>query len=254
MGSDEFYDRLAADYGTMTGRGDSVGSLRAVLEALTAQRGIRSAVDAGCGTGHHAVALALLGVRVLGVDSSAEMIRLARDLAAKHAVDARFERGDLRHLHEVAGGGWDCVLCLGNTIPHLTTKEELRKAFESFAATVRPGGWVIVQMLNYPLFLDRRERIVAISREGDHEFVRFYDYLPDRVRFNVLCIRWKGSGAEHELLSTDLKPYRPQEVAETLQAAKLDLVGLSADLSGSPFGAESSRNVVIFARRGGDSV
>jgi SAM-dependent methyltransferase len=68
-------------------------------------------LDAGCGPGLYAVALAGLGHRVTGVDVSAPALRHARGLVrdAKPSGSARFVRADLRDV-ELAPESFDAAL------------------------------------------------------------------------------------------------------------------------------------------------
>ncbi len=68
-------------------------------------------LDAGCGPGLYAVALARLGHHVTGVDVSAPALRHARGLVreAKPSGTARFVRADLRDV-ELVPGSFDAAL------------------------------------------------------------------------------------------------------------------------------------------------
>ena len=105
--------------------------VRRILDDLPA--GV--AVDAACGTGRHSLYLAAQGHRVIGVDSSPDMLAVAR---AK-LPDGDFRAGD---LHDLPVGDADadlvvCTLAL-NHVP------DLAPIFVEFARVLRPGGHVVV--------------------------------------------------------------------------------------------------------------
>ena len=58
-------------------------------------------LDAGCGTGEHALLAASLGLRVLGVDLAATAVSLARTKAVERGVDAEFALADAFELHRL---------------------------------------------------------------------------------------------------------------------------------------------------------
>ncbi|GLY31053.1 class I SAM-dependent methyltransferase [Kineosporia sp. NBRC 101731] len=92
-------------------------------------------LDAACGTGRHTAALAARGHRVIGVDSSPQM--LAR--ATERVPQARFHQGDLHHL-PLPDDAVDLVVC-ALALAHLP---ELGPAFAEFARVLRPGGHLVV--------------------------------------------------------------------------------------------------------------
>ena len=71
-------------------------------------------LDLGCGAGNQATYLAGMGFSVIGVDSSAEAIRLARENAKKKGVSCRFVMadvlGDLREIPETFDFAYDWQL------------------------------------------------------------------------------------------------------------------------------------------------
>lgn len=76
------------------------GSRRTILPFLmrhvSKQQG--AVLDAGCGDGYASCKLAQHGYSVEGIDIAEEMIRLARERAAKQGVAVRFRTADISHL------------------------------------------------------------------------------------------------------------------------------------------------------------
>jgi SAM-dependent methyltransferase len=71
----------------------------------------RSVLDVGTGTGRAAIALALRGASVTGVDASAEMLAVAERRAAAAGVAVTFANGDAHGL-AFADRSFDAVICL----------------------------------------------------------------------------------------------------------------------------------------------
>jgi len=93
------------------------------------------ALDAGCGTGRHAEHLASLGYRVIGVDTSPEMLARARE----KVPDGEFHEADLCDL-PLADDAVDLVLCA----LALTHVQDLGRAFTELVRVLRPGGHLVV--------------------------------------------------------------------------------------------------------------
>lgn len=93
------------------------------------------ALDAACGTGRYSEYLAAQGHRVIGVDSSPDMLAHAR----ARVPGARFLLGDLHRL-PLAAGEVDVVVC-ALALTHLA---DLRPALAEFARVLRPGGHLVI--------------------------------------------------------------------------------------------------------------
>lgn len=93
------------------------------------------ALDAACGTGRLAEYLSVLGHRVIGVDSSPDML----DRARERVPHAEFRQGDLHQL-PVPDDHFDVVVC-GLALVHL---RDLKPVFAEFARVLRPGGHLVI--------------------------------------------------------------------------------------------------------------
>ena len=248
------YDDFSADYDRFV---DWPGRLAAELpfierklEALAARR----VLDAACGTGMHALALAQRGYAAVGADLSVGMIEQARDNAASVGIDARFEVAGFGELSDRVGTGFDAVLCLGNSLPHLLTAADLASALADFAACLRPGGLLLVQNRNFDAVLDRRERWMEPQsrQEGEIEwvFLRFYDFEPDgALTFNMVTLRRAGAGAwKQHVTATRLWPMQESALTASLDTAGFEEIVCWGDLQGTPFEPNRSPNLVVEAR------
>lgn len=208
-----FYDPIASRYDQITGSARRGPSAKALARTLVRKYKLASAVDVACGTGLYALALARLGLRVVGSDVSRAMLAQARRSACREGLDVQWVLSPMQELAGHVAGEFDAVLCMGNSIPHLLEQADLEAALRGFRRLVRPGGAVVIQLLNYSRLLGRGERIVGIERQGEAEYVRFYDFLDGRVRFNILEIK----GGRHRLHSTLLRAYTREELSRALK-------------------------------------
>ncbi|BCJ46957.1 hypothetical protein GCM10010168_35230 [Actinoplanes ianthinogenes] len=126
------------------------------------------AVDVACGTGRHTAYLASLGHRVTGVDSSPEMLALAR---AK-VPQAEFHQADLHDL-PLPGDHADLVTC-ALALAHLP---DLKAPFAEFARILRPGGHLLVTDIHHELAaLSAPVRVR--SGDGEPGLIRTYRHRP----------------------------------------------------------------------------
>ncbi|MFB3903507.1 MAG: class I SAM-dependent methyltransferase [Acidobacteriota bacterium] len=247
--AEDFYETLAPDYDSMTRFRPRLPGEEKTLRRWRERYPFDSALDAACGTGLHAVALARMNVDVTAADPSAAMLEQARQHAREEGVAPEFVKASFSELPARLANRFQAVLVLGNSLPHVLTPDDLTASLAGLAGVLHARGTLIVQLLNYEQILASRDRIVGINRDQEKYFVRFYDFLEELLRFNVLVIATQGAKISHQLTSTLLRPYRLSELAPAFEAAGLRIVDVFGDMSFSAFDGASSPNLVLAAAR-----
>ena len=125
---------------------------RALLDALGARlRGTRW-LDAGCGEGRVARALARRGAAVLGVDVASPLVaaarRAARTLPAAARARLTFETADLAARGLIAARSLDGVVC-ALALMHVAKPAP---ALRAWARALKPGGRLVL-LLPHPCFM-----------------------------------------------------------------------------------------------------
>lgn len=100
------------------------------------------ALDAACGTGRYTDYLAKQGHRVIGVDSSPDMLAHAR----ARVPNAELRQGDLRQL-PLPDDHVDVVVC-ALALTHLP---DVGPALTEFARVLRPGGHLVITDVHHEL-------------------------------------------------------------------------------------------------------
>jgi 2-polyprenyl-3-methyl-5-hydroxy-6-metoxy-1,4-benzoquinol methylase/predicted kinase len=98
-------------------------------------------LDAGCGTGDNALAVAALGFEVWGVDVAPTAVEIARRKAADRALPVTFDVEDALHLHRL-GQCFDTVLDSG--LFHTFDDDERRRYVASLGTVMALDGTVHV--------------------------------------------------------------------------------------------------------------
>lgn len=140
----------------------------AIVRPLLDQMPAGRALDAACGTGRHAAYLALSGHEVVGVDSSDEMLSVARERVA----GSRFHRASIERL-PFPDEQFDLVVC-SLALTHLP---RLDQAIAELARVVRPGGRMVLSDIHPTcvIVLDGQARFR--SPDGNWGFVRNHVHL-----------------------------------------------------------------------------
>jgi glycine/sarcosine N-methyltransferase len=254
----EMYDSLSKDYDYFVNWPERLAYELPFIEAqLGSSLGDTPPVkvlDAACGTGMHTIALAQRGYAAAGADLSAGMIERAIANAAAAGVQAIFHVAGFKAL-ACRFAGYDALLCLGNSLPHVLDLGELKKTLADFAACLRPGGLLLVQQRNFDAVLAQRARWMKSERAvrlGEQEwlFVRFYDFDSDGLlTFNIITLRRTGqTDWQQKVDSTRLYPLRRDELMAALEATGFEQIVCYGSMSVEPFDPHSSGNLVVTAR------
>ena len=211
-------------------------------------------LDAACGTGQHATALAKKGLRVSGADLSAPMIELAEKHAAAAGVELDLRTVGFGGLAPAFGiSAFDAVLCLGNSLPHVLHPSDLQAALIDFAACLRPGGLLLIQNRNFDSVMKNQQRWIEPQSYRDEKeeylFQRFYDFEANGlIRFNIVTLKrplggeWTSSTA-----STFLTPQLSTDLHQLLDRSGFTEIETFGSMAGEPFDPASSGNFIAAA-------
>ena len=231
-----FYDELAKVYDELTGQASRAQAVRQFCDRLVETYRPAAVLDAACGTGSYARALAHRDVQVTGADLSEAQLAQARELAQNEGLSIDWVQSAFVDLPERVSGPFDLALCMGNSLVHVMDAQGLVAALDSFGRVLRPGGTLFTTNLNYAKICSQGERIVGVDRAGDRQFVRFYDFhSSEKIAFNVLRIDWQGQAAQTRLYSTELRPWQGDQLSAGLREAGFTDVQSFGGLDFSPF-------------------
>ena len=94
-------------------------------------------LDAGCGTGEHALLAAANGATAYGVDLSQVAIERARRKAAERGLDARFDAADVLTM-PLSDAGFDVVIDSG--LFHVFDDDDRTRYVDRLHTALRPSG------------------------------------------------------------------------------------------------------------------
>ena len=200
------------------------------------------AVDLGSATGAHAFALAERGWEVTGIEFSAELFAISRNKQAKNGSTARFLQADMRDLGRHFGvESTDLVLCLGNTLPHLSGLPEIRNFLVAARQILRHGGRIILQLVNF----DRAGAgfVFPVITGTNFRFERSYEGLPEGgIAFDTRLSFDDGPAFADR---TALFPLTPARLESALTDADFSIESRCAGWDGGDFDPASSAYLII---------
>ncbi|MBZ5570900.1 MAG: class I SAM-dependent methyltransferase [Acidobacteriia bacterium] len=152
------------------------------LRALVGKANLRagcSVLDVGCGQGFFSQLIADLGFKPLGIDLSAEGIRLAEEDYGSTA--ARFEVGEALSLDHK--GEFDCVFARGLSLYNCKNLEQTHEVTKALLEYLRPGG---VMIFAYGTILCPRKRSESWMHHSLSDARKYFSSYPGaKVYFSL---------------------------------------------------------------------
>ncbi|MGH8201860.1 MAG: class I SAM-dependent methyltransferase [Steroidobacteraceae bacterium] len=137
------------------------------------------AVDLGAGFGMHAIPLARIGYAVAAIDSSAVLLSQLRQL--DEGLNIRVIESDLldfaRHLDAAPA----LILCMGDTLTHLSSKGEVELLCSRAADFLAPGGRFLTTFRDYTRPAQGDARFISVRSDADRIHTCFLEEEPHRM-------------------------------------------------------------------------
>ncbi len=231
----EYYPLFYRDWATQLER-EGLG-----LRAIFRNKGVSRVLDASCGAGTQAIALAQLGFDVVAADPSSGMLRKAQEIAKQYELRGKldFHCADFMRLPEVVQGPFDAIVSKGNALPHLLTDEEIELALHTFYDLLRPGGVLVIGMRDFGPFMETRPRFIpsfAHTLEDSSEFITFdiweWEEGPPVIATQNLYIV-QGKGEDYQTIKRQVvfRPLSTDEVKVVLLEAGFEEITDQPDRS-----------------------
>ena len=120
-------------------------------------------LDAGCGTGRYARELARRGYIVQGIDSSEELIDVARRSIGEAPGAVSFAVGDIQ---QQPAGRYDAILCRG--VLNDVVEDDVREGvLKTFGWALRPSGVLILDVREWEASALRKDREPIFRKSVD---------------------------------------------------------------------------------------
>jgi SAM-dependent methyltransferase len=143
-----------------------------------------SILDAPCGHGRIANALASDGFSVTGIDATPLFLDRARSDARTLGVEVDYALGDLRALP--VSGPYDAAVCWFTSFGYFDDVDN-RRTLEEFARVLRPGAKLLIETLHHDGFVRGFTSAPAatVTERGDDTMIDVSSFDPIRGRIET---------------------------------------------------------------------
>ena len=190
-------------------------------------------LDVACGAGRHARAFEAAGARCTGVDLSATLLRVARQITGAPLV-----RADMRQL-PIRPRAMDLTVNLFTSFGYFERDAEHTAALQEMVSTVRAGGWFVIDFLN-PAAVRRQlvpEETVALPGLT----VQISRSVSPDGRYVCKTIRTPSGKRFRERV----RLFEPADMASMLEDGGVTVRHQLGDYDAAPLGVDAPRTILI---------
>lgn len=188
-------------------------------------------------------------------DIDDEMVAAALNKAARAGVLLSVIKCDMLELSGCIPGGFGLLYCIGNSLVHLGSKNEILKALHEMWNLLDSGGVIALQIINYDRIFKHNISSLPTLENDDIGmlFERKYelDASSGLINFNtVLTVKNNTTAPEQEIYanSIPLLPLKSGELRQLMIDAGFENIFFSGDFSGNEYNDESYLLVVLASK------
>jgi SAM-dependent methyltransferase len=182
--------------------------------------GGEKALDLGAGFGMHAIPLARLGYSVTAIDSSPLLLAQLQRLS--DGLNVRTIESDLLDFPAHFEAPASLILCMGDTLTHLSSTEDLQRLLSNICAALAPGGRFIATFRDYSRSPRGDDRFIPVRSDADRIHTCFLEEQADRMIVYDIVHERQG-----QTWTTLVGHYSKLRIAPDMLVRMLEQLGLS---------------------------
>lgn len=199
-------------------------------------------LDIGCGTGTMLSAFSDRFKHLCGLDSDPALLAIAaKKLLPGEGKKVDLLEGDMINLFSLFHDEeFSFITCLGNTIPHLRSPDNMLQFFKSVRELLGLDACFVFQVIGYDRILDSHERGLPTIERGDISFERYYSEPKQNGMIDFDTILTDPENDVEIRNSIELFPVRQKQIDDFLSSAGFTNRCYFGDFLGAPWTPESS--------------
>ncbi|MBM9589865.1 class I SAM-dependent methyltransferase [Leptospira sp. 201903075] len=150
-------------------------------KSLGAQ-GKEVAIDLGAGNGIQSLALSKLGYEVISIDFNKQLLSELKENAKTLSHPIEIIEDDILSVAKFQHKGPTLLLCMGDTITHLSSKEEIKEFLKSCYECLNPNGKLLLSFRDYSQNLEGDSRFIPVMSDDTKIHTCILEYEENRIR------------------------------------------------------------------------
>lgn len=199
-----------------------------------------SVLDMGAGTGNMAIALAENGLNVTASEPEETMAESIKKKAKSKGLLLSVHTKAMEEINKFQEN-FDGILCIGNTLPHISDLEGVGNFLQKCYIKLNPNGIIILQQVNYDRVLSKNDYSFPAIEKNDFTFTRHYEKKDEHLLFTSR-LTINGETTENTI---PLYPITSQQLISILKKIGFQMIDVYGNFKGESHSNESPALVIV---------
>lgn len=248
----KLYNDLAEYYFFIENKHRNIANDISLIKHLVPRNSRSTLLDLGCGTGEHLELFKKEGFRCTGIDSSSEMIKIAKQ---RNGVGIRYAVGDMLEIDYYQS--FDIVTCLFGSFNYILSNRDADTVFYNTYRALKPGGVAVFEIWNaYPLHMIEEKPMSHVSttyyKENKIERERGFSLVEKRPRTIVDVFYRYALHSSGKLRYIEdkhqMRAYYQKEIERIIRDGGFRIIDRFASSMKEKFHKHSNKLIIIFER------
>ena len=156
------------------------------FKKIIIERKVKKILEIGGGIGRHAQMFSEMVDNITFMEPSEDMLQYAKSNILKSG-NIKVINGGFEDLDSLVFENFDLVTCLGNTLPILESRKNVKMALKQTRKKLSQGGIAIFQFLNFEPKIMEQNRFYAprIFKKDDKKYIFLKHFESEKVKTRV---------------------------------------------------------------------
>ena len=199
-------------------------------------------LDAACGAGRHAIALAQKGYRLTAFDLSEPLIEKAESISNELKLNIDFFNADMRTVD--FNDRFSLILNLFTSFGYFDTDDENFRFLTDSKKWLLPKGYFILDYLNMNYIIENHVPQTVKATENK-KIIENRSFSDGRINKEIII----HNGTKVETFNESVKLYSLEQISTVANKAGLTIDKIFGDYKGGEFDEELSERLIIIFKK-----